>query len=78
MVEWADMSGLHSEGGQGTPKRINCFKCVHFRINWDPQFPRTCTFFGFSGPEMPSETVRKTTGKDCPSFERKPERKQNS
>ena len=78
MVEWADMSELRPEGDTTGPKRINCFKCVHFRINWDPKFPRSCVFFGFSGPEMPSETVRKTTGKDCPSFKAKPQRPTNS
>ena len=70
MSEWADLSGLKqpdSSGGQ-SGKRINCFKCQHFRVSWDPKYPRSCLVFGFSGPEMPSETVRKATGRDCPAF----------
>jgi hypothetical protein len=73
MVEWSDLSELRSKDGEsgGGRGRINCFKCVHFRVSWDVKFPRTCTLFGFSGQEMPSETVRKSTGRDCPSFQMK-------
>jgi hypothetical protein len=74
MVEWADMSGLRPEGGEKRPKRVNCFKCVYFKVTWDSRFPRGCDFFDFAGPEMPSETVRKTTGRICPAFTPKTEK----
>jgi len=52
----------------GSPK-INCLKCKHLKITWDPKFPRACKVFGFKGKELPSVTVKKVTGKPCPSFE---------
>lgn len=46
----------------------NCLKCIHFRITWKSSHPRACEAFGFKGTELPSETVLKTTGKECPLF----------
>jgi hypothetical protein len=46
----------------------DCFKCVHFEITWDEHFPRSCSIFGFKGKELPSFTVLKYTGYNCPSF----------
>ena len=72
MAEWGELKDTPEGGGQPT-RQVNCFHCVHFKITWDPKHPKACLFFGFSGPEMPSETVRKTTGRNCPAF--KPKRK---
>jgi hypothetical protein len=49
-----------------------CLKCVHFRVTWDPRFPRSCELFGVKSVRMPSEEVYLATGRSCPSFELKP------
>jgi len=50
----------------------NCLACVHFRITWEPAFPRSCTVFGIKSAKLPSQEVYAATGRHCPSFERKP------
>ena len=55
------------------PERApNCLKCVHFRITWEPAFPRSCTVFGVKCANLPSLEVYAATGRHCPSFELKP------
>ena len=50
----------------------NCLKCLHFRITWEPAFPRSCLVFGIKSRNLPSLEVFGATGKHCPSFELKP------
>lgn len=52
-------------------KRIDCMKCAHFYVTWDPQFPKGCKAFGFKSPQMPSLTVLSSSGKPCMNFEAK-------
>jgi hypothetical protein len=60
-----------NERKQEKAKKINCLKCVYFRVTWNPAAPRACRLFGFKGKELPSVAVRRVTGKDCPSFKLK-------
>jgi hypothetical protein len=53
------------------PEKPNCLVCAHFRVTWDPAFPRACDFFGFKGRDMPSAEVRRAAGTSCPAFSRK-------
>lgn len=46
----------------------NCFSCRHLKITYHPHFPRACLIFGFKGQDLPSVTVKKTTGQSCPVF----------
>ncbi len=50
----------------------NCLSCTHFRITWEPAFPRSCTVFGIKSAKLPSHEVYAATGRHCPSYERKP------
>jgi hypothetical protein len=50
----------------------NCLKCLHFRITWEPAFPRSCLVFGIKSKNLPSIEVFAATGTHCPSFELKP------
>jgi hypothetical protein len=50
----------------------NCLKCLHFRITWEPAFPRSCLVFGIKSRNLPSLEVFGATGRHCPSFEQKP------
>ena len=52
----------------------NCFQCKHLKITSDPHFPRACLVFGFKGRELPSVTVKKTTGESCKVFSPKKSR----
>ena len=53
----------------------NCLKCGHFRISWDPRFPRACRVFEIKSRELPSVEVYRATGTHCPSFELSPKLK---
>jgi hypothetical protein len=52
----------------GETKTPNCLKCVHFKITWEPLYPRSCEVFGFKGQNLPSVDVLRATGLPCPSF----------
>lgn len=49
-------------------ENVNCMKCIHFYITWDPKFPKGCNLFGFKTKRNPSETVREATGGDCQNY----------
>lgn len=48
---------------------VNCIKCKHYQVTWDPKFPRGCKLFGFKGVTMPSILVQQATGVPCKNFE---------
>ncbi|RKP58038.1 uracil-DNA glycosylase [Cohnella endophytica] len=52
-------------------ERVDCMKCRHFYVTWDPKFPKGCKAFGFKSPTMPSIAVRNSSGKACFNFEPK-------
>ncbi len=54
----------------------DCLSCLHFRVTWDPSFPRSCTVFGIKSRNLPSWEVYAANGRHCPSFSRKPGLKQ--
>lgn len=55
------------------PERApDCLKCLHFRVTWDPAAPRGCEVFSIRCRNLPSYEVFSATGRQCPSFERKP------
>ena len=50
----------------------NCLICRHFKITWEPAFPRACLLFGIKcRTTLPSTEVFLSTGKHCFSFELK-------
>ncbi|WP_378127978.1 uracil-DNA glycosylase [Cohnella boryungensis] len=52
-------------------QRIDCMKCKHFYVTWDPRFPKGCKAFGFKSHTLPSLTVRSSSGQPCMMFEPK-------
>jgi len=52
-------------------KRINCTKCEHYYVTWDPGFPKGCRAYGIKTKFMPSAAVLSSSGKPCLSFEEK-------
>lgn len=57
---------------QPKTERIDCLKCRHYYVTWDPSFPRGCKAFGFKSQAMPSVAVRNSSGSPCLNFEPKP------
>ncbi|KZE76356.1 uracil-DNA glycosylase [Paenibacillus elgii] len=51
--------------------KINCLKCKHFYVTWQPSFPRGCRAYGFKTADMPSALVMRSSGKPCLSYEEK-------
>jgi hypothetical protein len=49
----------------------NCLTCVHFKVTWDPAFPRSCKAFGIKCLSLPSMEVFRSTGVHCPAFQKK-------
>ncbi|MFC4601230.1 uracil-DNA glycosylase [Cohnella hongkongensis] len=55
-------------------RRVDCMKCRHFYVTWDPNFPKGCRSFGFKSHTLPSLAVLSSSGKPCLSFEPKPDK----
>ncbi|WP_309118423.1 uracil-DNA glycosylase [Paenibacillus sp.] len=51
--------------------RINCMKCRHYYVTWEPQYPRGCRAYGFKTRQMPSVTVLSSSGRPCLQYEEK-------
>ncbi|MGE5581081.1 MAG: uracil-DNA glycosylase [Bacillota bacterium] len=52
-------------------EKVNCFKCKHFHITWDKNFPNGCRAFGFKAKQLPSTVVQKADGHTCLAFQAK-------
>ena len=52
-------------------RRIQCARCKHYFVTWDPNFPKGCRAYGFKSRTMPSQAVLSSSGKPCMSFEEK-------
>jgi hypothetical protein len=53
------------------PEKVDCFKCQHFFVTWDKNFPRGCHALGFKSREMPSHMVFRASGMKCLKYEKK-------
>ncbi|MEG0258356.1 MAG: uracil-DNA glycosylase [Lysinibacillus sp.] len=53
--------------------QMDCFKCKHFKVTWDPQNPRGCAAYGFKTKQLPSVVVKQSSGMDCMKFTAKSE-----
>ncbi|MDA3941400.1 MAG: hypothetical protein PF693_19185 [Spirochaetia bacterium] len=54
----------------------NCLKCIHFKVTWEPHFPRSCSIFGVKSKNLPSVAVKRATDKNCPAFKKSPKIKE--
>lgn len=50
---------------------IDCRKCKHYYVTWDPSNPMGCRKFNFKSRIMPSEVVFQSSGEPCRGFEPK-------
>jgi hypothetical protein len=51
-----------------TEKRINCLKCEHLKITWEPAFPYACKAMNFKSGTVPSLEVFRSSGLPCQMF----------
>ena len=52
--------------------RIDCRRCRHYFVTWDPSCPHGCRRMGFKSRRHPAEEVRRTmSGRDCLLFQAK-------
>lgn len=61
------MSRMSSQE-QGAEARVNCLKCKHFYVTWDPKFPRGCRAYQFKTRQLPSSVVRSSSGSECMQY----------
>ncbi len=52
-------------------QRIDCRKCRHYFVTWNPNFPFGCRAMGFSSKQLPSLDVFMNSGMVCKAFEEK-------
>jgi hypothetical protein len=51
------------------PGRIDCHRCHHYFVTWNPAFPHGCRGMGFKSRSLPNDAVRQATGgQDCLMF----------
>ncbi|MDR2435606.1 MAG: hypothetical protein LBD47_13725 [Treponema sp.] len=62
------MSEYTSETPAVPSRPPNCLKCAHFKVTWDPDFPRSCEIFSIKCRNLPSHEVFLAAGGNCPSF----------
>lgn len=55
-------------------RRVNCFRCQHFYITWDHNFPKGCQALDFKTRWFPADVVRQSSGMDCLYFKEKPKK----
>lgn len=48
--------------------RIDCRKCQHFYVTWDPNAPDGCRKFAFKTRLLPSDVVYQSSGEACKGF----------
>ncbi|MFO8154689.1 MAG: hypothetical protein ACQERR_00350 [Pseudomonadota bacterium] len=53
-------------------ERPNCWRCRHFFITWEPDFPYGCAAMDFKSRRLPVDAVRESSGRDCLYFQPKP------
>ena len=58
-------------------KAPDCLRCRHFKVTWEPAFPRSCLLFGIKCRNLPAMEVFLSTGKHCFAFEAREERTAN-
>lgn len=50
---------------------VNCIKCKHYYVTWQPKAPNGCRAYGFKSKQMPSIVVKANSGMDCNMYEEK-------
>ncbi len=54
---------------------VNCYKCLHYYITWDKNFPYGCQAVKAKSKRLPSAVVLQHSGSKCLMFEEKQKNK---
>ncbi|MEW6220324.1 MAG: uracil-DNA glycosylase [Thermodesulfobacteriota bacterium] len=54
--------------GQPPDQRVSCMHCQHFYITHEVSFPYGCRVMAFKSRQLPSITVRASSGMACQLF----------
>jgi hypothetical protein len=57
-----------------TSRSVNCVKCRHYMITWQPAQPYGCKAHGFMSRRNPALVVFESSGMQCQLFEPKTDR----
>lgn len=60
-----------TDGQSPSGQRIDCMKCKHYYVTWEPSFPRGCRLFQFKSKQLPCDVVFSSTGQPCQQFEKR-------
>lgn len=50
-------------------QRINCVKCIHYFVTWQPQHPHGCKAYGIKSKRHPSMEIQASTGTPCQAYQ---------
>ncbi|MCL2029007.1 MAG: uracil-DNA glycosylase [Deltaproteobacteria bacterium] len=53
---------------------MNCRRCRHYYITWEPGTPHGCRLMGFKSQNLPAMVVRSNSGQECQGYAPKPRR----
>jgi len=49
-------------------QKVNCIRCTHYFVTWEPGRPHGCRAYGFKSQAIPSQVVRQSSGAECQLF----------
>jgi hypothetical protein len=55
--------------------KIICQKCLYYYVTWKPNQPHGCKAYEFKSKDIPSNIVKKSSGKECQVYT--PKKKNN-
>ena len=62
------MGDTYIDGVEIPSRPPNCLKCIHFKVTWDPKYPRACELFSIKCTVLPSQEIFRATHTNCPAF----------
>lgn len=57
-------SNIKTNDGKNRPK-IDCHRCTHYFVTWQPSAPHGCRGHGFKSRQIPSVVVQSSSGMPC-------------
>jgi len=52
----------------GSVVKPNCYKCRHFKVTWNKNWPYACQAFNFKSQQIPWRAVVRASGLPCQMF----------
>ncbi len=58
--------------------RVDCRKCRHYFVTWNPDFPFGCRAMGFKSKRLPAYDVYENSSMPCQLFDAKAKTKKSA